>query len=157
MTNDVPYFSLLFVEQSTLTKRNSFPPSSPHLVEGIDVLLLVDDRRLIPLHDLRELLLIHPRLPHKVLRSHVRGDERSLQHVQIHSHVLGTRTDDGQTEVDQDQVARCRFDEEVGSGQISVDKVVVVELRDHLAQLEAVCVQFLFYSSEERGHNIPEW
>ena len=100
----------------------------------------MDDRRLVPLHDPRELLLIRPRLPHKVLRSHVRGDERSLQHVQIHAHILSTRTDDGQTEVDQDQVARCCLDEEVGGGQIAVDEVVVVELRHHLAQLEAVCV-----------------
>ena len=135
---------------NTRTKGKSFATACPHLVERSHVFCLVVDERLVSFQHVNELRVTPSHHAHQVLGLDVRRDDGSLQHVEVHSHVLRTRTHRGQSEVDEHEVARVLLDDEVGRRQVAVNLVVVVKAGDRLAYLETVLVQFLLYRSSQR-------
>ena len=122
-------------------------------MERSHVFCFVFDERLVSFQHVNKLHVAPLRHIYQVLCLDMRRYDGSLQHIEIHAHVLRTRTHRGQSEVDENEVARFLFDDEVGRGQVAVDLVVVVQSCDRLADLETVLVEFLLYRSlQERVH-----
>ena len=141
----------MFVPTNTTTKGKSLATARPHLVERSQVLCFVVDERLVALQHVNELHITPSNCAYQVLRLNVRRNDGSLQHIQVHAHVLRTRTHRGQSEVDENKVARFLFDDEVGRGQVAVDLVMIVKPRHRLADLETIAVELLLYRSSQKG------
>ena len=141
----------MFVPTNTTTKGKSLATTRPHLVERSHVLCFVIDERLVAFQHVNKLHVTPSNRAYQVLRLDMRRNDGSLQHIQVHSHVFWTRAHRGQSEVDENKVARFLLDDEIGRGQVAVDLVVIVKTCHRLADFETIGIELLLYLSLQKG------